>query len=240
MKPQNLIFVFLLSILLLTGCASQQQLSFSGKDWFVSNHYAEIMDTDSLYSFTLNQELVDSETPLIGKSESEYLIPAMVEYLQDILKLSRVDNGEILFYAPKYSVLFVSLDPNEPTIRPLSLSCQLNDSLPYTFWVRPWEDEKWKRQEDQMYTNIYKDKGKKLITVVDRFMYGDMPMARISIIQSATKKLKKKFPNYEIGMSWMDINKPESLDAVSYWINGHREASFENFKLGKNKKFKLK
>ena len=240
MKSYNITFVSFLSILLLGGCASQQQLSFSGKDWFVSNHYAEIMDTDSLYRFTLNQELVDSETTLIGKSESEYLTPAMVEYLQDILKLSRVDNGEILFYAPKYSVLFVSLDPNEPTIRPLSLSCQLNDSLPYTFWVRPWEDEKWERQEDQMYTNIYKDKGKKLITVVDRFMYGDMPMARISIIQSATKKLKKKFPNYEIGMSWMDINKPESLDAVSYWINGHREASFENFKLGKNKKFKLK
>ena len=86
-----------------------------------------------------------------------------------------------------------------------------------------------------MYTNIYKDKGKKLITVVDRFMYGDMPIARISIIQSATKKLKKRFPNNEIGMNWMDINKPESLDAVSYWINGHREASFENFKLGRRK-----
>ena len=89
-----------------------------------------------------------------------------------------------------------------------------------------------------MYTNIYKDKGKKLITVVDRFMYGDMPIARISIIQSATKKLKKKFPNNEIGMYWMDVNKPESLDDVSYWINGHRESSFENFKLGKNRNIK--
>ena len=238
MKLLNLIFNSLLFILLLTGCVSKRQLSFSGKDWFVSNHYAEIMDTDSVYRFTLNQELVDSETPLIGNKESANLTPAMVEYLQEILKLSRVENGEIIFYAPKYSVIFVALDRNESPIRPLSLSCQLNDSLPYTFWVRPWEDEKWERQEDQMYTNIYKDKGKKLITVVDRFMYGDMPIARILIIQSATKKLKKKFPNNEIGMSWMDINKPESLDAVSYWINGHREASFENFKLGKNKNIK--
>ena len=240
MKLKNLLFFYLLSLLLLVGCASKQQLSFLEKDWFVSNHYAEIMDTDSLYRFTLNKELVDSETPLIGKSDSEYLTPAMIEYLREILKLSRVENGEIIFYAPKYEVLFVALDRNESTIRPLSLSCQLNDSLPYTFWVRPWEDEKWERQEDQMYTNIYKDKSKKLITVVDRFMYGDIPLARISIIQTATKKLKKKFPNYEIGMSWMDINKSESLDAVSYWINGHREASFENFKLGKNKKLKLK
>ena len=238
---RNVILVWgALCLLILSGCASQQQLSFSGKDWFVSNHYAEIMDTDSLYSFTLNQELVDSETPLIGKSESEYLTLAMVDYLQDILKLSRVDNGEILFYAPKYSVLFVSLDPNEHTIRPLSVSCQLNDSIPVTFWVRPWEDEKWERQGDQMYTNIYKDKGKKLITIVDRFLYGNIPIARIAIIQSETKKLKKKFPNYEIGMYWMDINKPESLDAVSYWINGHREAAFENFKLGKEKNISLK
>ena len=236
MKPQNIIFVSLMSILLLGGCASKQQLSFSGKDWFVSNHYAEIMDTDSIYRFTLNQDLVDSETPLIGKEESDYLTPAMVEYLQEILKLSRVENGEIMFYAPKYNVLFVNLDRNELPIRPLSLSCQLNDSTPYTYWIRPWETEKWERQEDQMYTNIYKNKGKKLITVVDRFLYGDIPMARIFIIQSATKKLNKKFPNNEIGMCWMDINKPESLDAVSHWINGHREASFENFKLGKDKK----
>ena len=194
------------------------------------------MDTDSIYRFTLNHDLVDSETPLIGKETSEYLTPSMYQYMQEILKLSCIENGKIIFYAPKYSVLFVELDRHEPSIRPLSLSCQLNDSFPYTFWVHPWEDEKWERQEDQMYTNIYKDKGKKMITVVDRYMYGEMPIARISIIQSATKKLKKKFPNYEIGMSWMDINKPESLDAVSYWINGHRETSFENFKLGKNPK----
>ena len=86
-----------------------------------------------------------------------------------------------------------------------------------------------------MYTNIYRDKDKKLITVVYRFMYGSIPIARITIIQSVTNKLKKKFSNNEIGMNWMDINKPESLDAVSYWINGHREASFENFKLGRRK-----
>ncbi|MCH5226203.1 MAG: hypothetical protein J1F16_00070 [Muribaculaceae bacterium] len=235
MKTKLHIIISTLFLLFLAGCASKRQLSFSGKDWFLSNHYAEIIDTDSLYRFTLNKELVDSETPLIGKSDSEYLTPAMIEYLKEILKLSRVENGEIMFFAPKYGVLFVTLDKNEPPIRPLSLSCQLNDSLPYTFWVRPWEEEKWKRQEDQMYTNIYKDQGKKRIIVVDRFMYGDIPIARITIIQSVTNKLKKKFPNNEIGMSWMDINKPESLDAVSYWINGHREASFENFKLGRRK-----
>ena len=100
MKLRNLIFFSLLSLLLLAGCTTKQQLSFSGKDWFVSNHYAEIMDTDSLYRCTLNKELVDSETPLIGKSDSEYLTPAMVEYLREILKLSRVENGEILLYVP--------------------------------------------------------------------------------------------------------------------------------------------
>lgn len=238
MKLRNLIFFSLLSLLLLAGCTSQRQLLFSGKDWFVSNHFAEILDTDSLYRFTLNKELVYSETPLIGKAESAYFSHAMGEYLQEILKLSRIENGEILLYVPKYSVLFVELDKNEPPIRPLSVSCQLSDSLPATFWVRPWEDEKWERQDNQMYTNIYRDKGKKLITVVDRFMYGDVPMARISIIQSATKKLKKKFPNHEIEMNWMDINKPESLDALSYWINCHRETSFENYKLGKGKNFR--
>lgn len=218
-----------------SSCSSPHPLVFSGKDWFVSNHYAEIIDTDSIYRFTLNYELVDSETPLIGKKESPLLSPAMAEYLQDVLKIARVDNGEILFYAPKYSMLFVALDRNEPPTRPLSVSCQLNDSIPVTFWVRPWENEKWNRQEDQMYTNIYRDKGKKLIIVVDRFDYGGIPMAGIFIIQSSTKKLKKKFPNNEIGMYWMDINKPESLDAVSYWINGHRETSFENYRLGKEK-----
>lgn len=102
-----------------------------------------------------------------------------------------------------------------------------------TMWVRPWEIEMGERKDDEMFTNIYRDNGNKIITVVDRFNYGEMPMARVFIIQSATKKLKKQFPYHEIGMSWIDINQPESLDAVSYWINSHREASFENFNLGK-------
>ena len=50
MKLKNIIFFYLLSLLLLAGCASKQQLSFLGKDWFVSNHYAEIMDTDTSVS----------------------------------------------------------------------------------------------------------------------------------------------------------------------------------------------
>lgn len=237
MKSRNIILGVLMVILPLTSCAPKLQLTFLEKDWFVSNHFADILDTDSLYRFTLHQNLVDSETPLIGRSDSEYLSPAMIDYLKETLQLSQVENGKILFYAPKYGILFVALNRNELPVRPLSLSCQLNDTLPYTFWVRPWENEKWEREEDQMYTNIYKDKCKKKITVVDRFTYGDMPVARISIIQSATKKLKKKFPNHEIGMYWMDINKPESLDAVSYWINGHREATFENFRLGRDKKY---
>lgn len=235
MKLKKIIIPNLLPLVLLGGCASKQQLSFLGNEWFVSNHYAEIMDTDSLYRFTLYQDLVDSETPLIGKEESPFLTPAMYEYLQDILKLSQIENAKIFFYAPKYNVLFVQLKDNQKYVKPLSESYRLNDSIPITQWVRPWENDKRERKEDEMYTNIYKDKGKKLITVVDRFNYGDIPIGRISIIQSATKKLKKKFPNFEIGMYWMDINNPESLDAVSYWINGHREASFENFKLGKRK-----
>ena len=99
MKSKNVIFVSLLPFLLHGSCTSKRQLSFLGKDWFVSNHYAEIIDTDSLYCFTLNQELVDSETPLIGKTDSEYLTPTMVEYLQEVLKLSRVENGEIMLFA---------------------------------------------------------------------------------------------------------------------------------------------
>lgn len=238
MKPQKVIIISLLAVLILTGCASQERITFAGKDWFVSNHYAEIMDTDSLFAFTFNNELVDSETPLIGKEDSPFLTKNVDDYLRDVLKLSEIKNAEILFYAPKYNVLFAALEDEQKLIKPLSVSYEMNDSLPSTFWVRPWEKEKSKRQADEMYTNIYQDKGKKLITVVDRFNYGEIPIARIHIIQSATKKLKKKFPNYEIGMVWMDINKTESLDALSYWINGHRETSFENYKLGviKNQK----
>lgn len=235
MKSKTSILVTLLALLFLSGCVSGQQLTFSGREWFVSNHNAEIRDTDSMYRFSLYKELVDSETPLIGRIEFCFLSPAMKEYLQIILKLSQIKNGEILFYAPKYNVLFVALDRNEPHLRPLSASYRLNDSTPITLWLRPWENEILERQQDEMYTNIYRDKGKKLITVVDRFNYGEMPVARISIIQSATKKMKKKFPNHEIAMYWLDINAAESLDAVSYWINGHREASFENFKLGQKK-----
>lgn len=235
MIVKHKIIIPLLFLMLVTGCSATRQLSFSEKDWFVSNHYAEIMDTDSLYRFTFNKELVDSETPLIGKAASSYFSRDMADYLREILKLARIDGGEILFYAPQYCMLFVALDRNELPDRPLSVSCQLNDSIPITFWVRPWENEKWELQEDRMYTNIYKDKKKKLITIVDRFNYGDMPVAVIFIIQSATGNLKKKFPNHEIGMYWMDINKPESLDAVSYWINGHRETSFENYRLGNKK-----
>ena len=220
---------------IMTGCGSNQELYFANKDWLVSKYTNEVKDTDSIYNFYFGN--IDYEnTPLIGKGESKYLSPQLSGYLREILHLCKLNGAKILLYAPKENKVFVVLPENYEDIKPNSMSFCLDDSTPWTMWVRPDDVEIWNRQPDQMYTNLYCNKKKGTITIVDKFNYGETPIAQIYIIQSANKNIINKFPNNEIGSVWAEINKTESLELLSNWIDGHRKISFVNYHNGKRKK----
>ena len=222
-------------IFLITGCSSNQGLSFANKEWLISNYSNEVLDNDSIFNFSFGN--IDYEnTPLIGKGESKYLSPQLANYLSDVLKLSNLQSAKVLLYAPKENKVFVLLPENYEDNKPSSISFSMNDSTPWTMWVRPDDVELWNRQPDQMYTNLYRNKKKGIITVVDKFNYGDTPIAQIYIIQSANKNIINKFPNNEIGSVWADINKTESLELLSNWIDGHRKVSLTNYRNGKKEK----
>ncbi|WP_289705865.1 hypothetical protein [Bacteroides acidifaciens] len=219
------------------SCSGLKPVAMSGKEWSISNYYGQAIDKDSTFCFSFwHNTLVDKDTPLIGSEDSLRRNPELYKYAQEILRLSRLENAEVLLYAPKMGVMFVKLPSGYVEPKPNSQSANMLDSKPWTGWVRDDDVEKWERKEDQMYTNLYYDKGKKMLTIADRFNYGDLPIARIQIIQTRTKPFMKRFPDGKVSSVWASLDKVEHLEAFSNWIDWHRKVSFENYSIGQKKK----
>lgn len=223
-----------------SSCSSLKPIQMAEDSWRISNHYGQAVNSDSTYRFSFGSNtLVNLEMPLIGKAELLSAQPKMYKYLQKVLKLSRLEGDRVLFFAPTADAFFVELPHGYVTNKPNSISTRLADEKPWTGWIRDDDVEEWSRKSDEMYTNIYIDRKKKLLVVVDCFNYGDIPVARIQRIQTCTGRFAKDFPENEVSSVWADVTKPEHLEAISNWIDGHRAVAFENYRIGQELKKKL-
>lgn len=232
-------FLNLTVCMVLLSCSSLKPIQMAEDSWRISNHYGQAVNSDSTYCFSFGNTLVESEMPLIGRTELLSVQPKMYSYLQKVLKLARLEGSRVLFFAPTADALFVELLQGHISDKPNSISTRLADEKPYTGWIRDDDVEEWCRKSDEMYTNIYIDRKNKLLVVVDRFNYGDIPVARIQRIQTRTEKFSKDFPENEVSSVWADVTKPEHLEAISNWIDGHRAIAFENYRIGQELKQKL-
>ncbi len=134
--------------------------------------------------------------------------------------------------------MFVEIPTGYNYQKPNSISANMMDKYPWTGWIRDDDTGCWNRKPNEMYTYIYRDKKKKLLVIVDCFDYGKQPIARIQKIQTNTKDFRTKFPNGEVCSIWADITKTEHLEAISNWIDGHRNKSFANYTIGQKLKIK--
>lgn len=225
--------------LLLCGCAGMKHVRMGEYAWVISDHWGWAVSSDSTYQMSFGNTLVDKEMRIIGQTDSLVANAEMYRYVQELLKLSRLADAKVLFFAPGGDVLFVELPAGYKQPKPNSISTKMLEPNPWTGWIWDEDEEAWNRKSDEMYTNIYTDKKRKLLVVVDCFDYGDTPIARIQRIQTSTKKFRKRFPNGEVGSTCADMTRPEHWEAVSNWIDSHRRVSFENYRIGqelKNKK----
>ena len=206
-------------------------------DWMISDINGLILNEDTTYCLSFGNDLIPDNLRIIGHADTLSSNPSMYKYVQDLLRISHLDDAKVLFFAPQLDEIFVEIPNGYKYSKPNSVSSNMMEKKPWTGWIREDDVESWERKQDEMYTYIYRDTKNKLIVIVDCFNYRMQPIARIQRIQTNTKNFRRKFPNGEVNSIWADITKIENLEAISNWIDGHRNKSFTNYKIGQEQKF---
>lgn len=229
-----------ISCCLIISCNSLKPIEMSESSWKISDSYGRAVNNDATYCISFGDDLIPKNLRMIGNADTLASNPQMYKYVQDLLHLSRLDEAKVLFFAPQIDEMFVEIPNGYKYPKPNSVSSNMMENQPWTGWIRDDDFDSWERKPDEMYTYIYIDKKDKLLVIVDCFNYLTQPIARIQRIQTNTKNFRRKFPNGEVNSIWADITKPEHLEAVSNWIDGHRNKSFANYRIGQEQKFRNK
>lgn len=231
-------------MIIATGCTTPGKLMFADRQWHISNYYGQIMDKDTTYRMCLGYNIIPVEQTIISCQDSLAKYPGMDKFMADILKKCRIENGEVLFYAPEMCTMFVRLTTPMGEYRPNSISSGMNDENPVTICISKDEMEKWERKSDQIYTYSYWDKRKKQLLIADFFDYGETPVAQISVFQSRTKATDRMTLPYSHFWSFFHYyDLANIVDDIDFWsakvTNRHKKA-FDNYRIGKEQKLKEK
>lgn len=131
----------------------------------------------------------------------------------------------VLCYVPELDIIHTILVKDSSiSFKPKSVTSPIGSGNPYTAWVCDDDEEEWKRQHDEMYSNTLLDKKRKQILVLDRYSYGEDEIGTIYVIQTQTKGYTKtRLPENFCGL--YDVAEPENLEIVANWIDRHRRLS---------------
>lgn len=219
--------IVVLLLFVLSSCSASRQFRFSNNDWKIQERTGYIVSTDSVYCFTIGENISSNDISIIGSSSP--INDCQRKYLNQICKSSKVKIDSILCYIPEASIMVVTIDEGSK-VQPSSVTTNI-DKDPYTMWVRDDDADEGIREYDEIFSNTILDKKNKSLIIIDRMSYKRQNIAFIKIIQSNTKKAQ----NMSIPTSslyWADVTNPRNLDAISFWIMPHRELAMKNYKLG--------
>lgn len=224
----------------LTGCSTPAGLVFADRDWHVSSRYGQIIDKDSTYRMTFGNILIPDPLAIVSSADSVAKYPGMDRFVADILHTARLDSAEILFYAPQMLTMFVIPKETTPPGRPSSITSPMSGEKPYTMWINEKDVELWKRDQTEMYTYTYFDKGKKQLLIVDFYDYGDIPVAQITIFQSKNKTTEKMNVPESVRRSFFELHDVKNfMRDIEFWsdnVNSHRSRAIANYKIGREQK----
>lgn len=239
-KFSNILITGLLAILV-SGCNSPGPVNYANREWHISSHYGQIIDSDTTYRMTFGNVLAAVDQPIISCADSAAKYPGMDRFIADILHTAGLENDEVLFYSPEHGKMFVRLTNKRQALRPSSLSVDLTkltsdneNERPYTLWIYEDDAEDWNRKPEEMYTYTYFDRKKQRILVVDFYDYGEKPVAQISIHQSRNKMTDRMgLPEYLWSYYKYDLRDYErDIEFWSHQIDGHRQNAFDNYRIG--------
>lgn len=214
----------------MTSCTVSKNVNFSAEKWSVNAKQNSVTNMDSTYIFALNDRC-DSSTLVICCDADLHDYHRLDKYICNLKDKTGLSESQVLVYIPGQNTLWLKLSESYRYERPKSITMNLNEEHPYTMWVKPDEMERWNRKPMEMYTYTYYDKRQKWLCIVDIFNYANTPIARMSILQTETKRFNS------IGLP-DDSSFPftttsiESIEMLSNWVDGHRNISISNFKEG--------
>lgn len=241
MKKQNYLFLLSASLtIILSSCASLRPVKYANREWRISDYYGQIIDRDTTYRMTFGDVLIPSQLNIIASADSAAKYPGMERFIAEILHTAGLENNEVLFYTPFMGTMFVRLTTEHLATRPSSISCNLDDDKPHTFWVYDDDIEEWQRPHNEMYTYTYFDRRKQRVLIVDYYDYGEIPIARISVLQSRNKMTDRM--NLPLLWTFFKHDLKNYEKDIEFWsncIDSHRKLSFANYKIGKESGTKL-
>lgn len=215
---------------LMTSCVTPKEVGFMPGAWNIDAKHKIVSSTDSTYVFPLTGNY-DSTALVICSDADLKNYHRLDRYLSNLKKKAGLSEAQMLVYVPEENSLWLKLPENYKYERPKSITVNLYEEHPYTVWVRPSDMEQWDRKPTEMYTYTYYDNHQKWLCVVDMFDYADIPIARMSILQTATKQFNS------VGLP-ASSSFPFSTTSIDYiemlanWVDGHREVSIKNYKKG--------
>lgn len=226
---QTVILTWLVAVLM--GCSAQKHVAFTGDVWSYDARTSTVVNADSSLRFTFGNRMQVATIPLYSSPDSLARHVGLTAYFSSILRLAGLENSRVLLYAPFENVAFVELPPSFQDVAPVAITSNLGAEHPYTAWN--WDGAiVGSRSSSEMWTNSYVDRKSSCIVVVDKFTYATRSIARVSILQSDTKKARK------IGLQpnqWLmpcNVTDLSNVIPLANWVDGIRDVSFNNYRLG--------
>ncbi len=235
MKRTNYLFsaLTLFVCLFITSCATSKNVNFvPGSKWTADVRHGNVANADSSFIFTFPTANDFDTTTLVICRDADFLpYPKLDNYLSRIKKEVGLSEARTLVFLPEKNTLWLELPDGYTYERPKSITKNMLDECPYTMWVRNDDAEQWNRQPEEMYTYTYTDNRWKWLCIVDIFNYASTPVARVTVLQTETKRFRA------IGLPgdsyWpFATTSLESIEMLSNWVDGHRAISIDNFKKG--------
>lgn len=111
-------------------------------------------------------------------------------------------------------------------------------------WIDTDDVEDWTRTPSEMYTYTYYDKRKRQLLVVDHYDYGDMPIAQITIYQSANRLTAKMGVRNRLRRVFFKIHDlRDPMAYIEFWshkVEERRANAVSNYKIGQEQKLRKK
>ena len=216
----------------LISCSGSKNIIFSHETFSLSKQSGNIINSDSTLQFSFGNHIQESNMTIIDCQDSLQAYIGADKYMYDILKTCGLENCKVYFFVPIEKTMWVELPQDYKDIKPRAIvSCLLKEN-PYTAWVWNDDEPEKNRNSEEIYSNSFVNKGLGALIVVDKITYGNMPMACLSIYQSATTQTSKL--NFK---PWYWISKGNLLDysyidILANWVDSRRENLITNYKLG--------
>lgn len=229
--------LYFLGLIGLCACRSQQEVNFANYTWKINDATKYIYSDDYSWVFTLNNRMLDPQTTLIGDKIAIDRYPGLYKYLKEVLADIRLEIDSVLLYIPTEHKAFVTYRGDDKNLIPTVYTSAVDSAN--TSMLNIFNMDIVKDDGEDVYSNLFFNKGKKRFVAVDRFHYGNRPVAMITILQTPTQETEKigePFRKYALSQRVVDYSDPETAEPLGWDLAKRKKIYLLNYELGQRLK----